>query len=74
MKFEDKAAFGIGAGMIAFWFALIAAWVTHVIWIIATLASDFGATAGQMVLGAIGTFMPPVGVIHGLMIWLGAGM
>lgn len=52
----------------------IAAWVTHVVWIISQLASDFGATGGQMLLGAIGAFMPPVGAIHGLMIWLGMGL
>lgn len=51
----------------------IAAWVTHVIWIIGALASDAGATGGQMMLGAVGAFMPPVGVIHGFMIWLGGG-
>lgn len=52
----------------------LAAWTTHIIWIIGALASQAGATAGQMVLGGIGAFMPPVGVIHGLMIWLGVGM
>lgn len=60
-------------GMIAFIIAVFAAWATHVIWIIAKLASDAGATAGQMVLGALGAFMPPVGVIHGFMIWFGIG-
>jgi len=49
----------------------MAAWCTHVIWIIKVLASDKGATAGQIVLGAVGAFMPPVGVVHGLMIWFG---
>lgn len=53
----------------------MAAWVTHVIWIIMTLASATSpATIVQMVLGAIGVFMPPVGVIHGFMIWFGAGL
>ena len=52
----------------------ICAWVTHVVWIIGALASDVGATGGQMLLGAIGAFMPPVGVIHGVLIWLGGGM
>lgn len=58
---------------IAFCIACCAAWATHVIWIIGKLASDQGATVGQMVLGSIGAFMPPVGVIHGFMIWCGAG-
>lgn len=52
----------------------MAAWVTHVIWIISTLSSvSPPATIGQMVLGGIGVFMPPVGVIHGFLIWFGAG-
>jgi len=54
--------------------AAVAAWITHVVWIISTLASDFGATGGQMILGMIGAFMPPVGAIHGAMIWFGAGL
>lgn len=53
--------------------ASIAAWITHIVWVIQTLASDKGATLGQMALGAIGAFMPPVGVIHGVMIWCGVG-
>lgn len=53
--------------------ACFAAWVTHVIWIIQTLSSGIEATAGQMVLGALGAFMPPIGVIHGFMIWFGIG-
>ena len=52
----------------------IAAWVTHIVWIISTLASSAGATVGQMVLGGIGAFMPPVGAVHGVMIWLGIGL
>lgn len=47
------------------------AWLTHVMWIIRKLAGDGGVTAGQMVLGVIGAVVPPVGVIHGLMIWVG---
>lgn len=51
----------------------LVAWITHVVWIIGTLASDAGATVGQIALGGIGAFMPPVGVIHGFMVWFGAG-
>lgn len=50
-----------------------AAWVTHAIWIISKLASDAGATAGQIILGIAGTVVPPFGVIHGIMIWFGVG-
>jgi hypothetical protein len=54
-------------------FASVAAWATHVIWIIGKLASDGGATFGQIALGLIGAFMPPVGAIHGALIWFGFG-
>ena len=50
----------------------IAAWATHIIWIIASLSSD-AWTWGHIALGAFGAFMPPVGVVHGFMIWFGAG-
>lgn len=49
--------------------AAFVAWATHVLWIVDKLSSDTGATTGQMVLGGLGAFMPPVGVLHGLVIW-----
>ncbi len=49
--------------------ACFAAWATHIIWIIKALASASGATGGQMVLGVLGAFMPPIGIIHGLILW-----
>lgn len=63
----------LAVGMVCAVLACIGAWATHIIWVIGKLASDAGATAGQIVLGAVGAFMPPVGVIHGFMIWLGVG-
>ena len=47
----------------------MAAWATHAIWIIKVLASTAGATAGQIVLGILGVVVPPIGVIHGILIW-----
>jgi hypothetical protein len=63
--------YGISGGILGLAVILgsIAAWVTHIVWIVKALASEQGATVGQMVLGALGAFMPPVGVIHGLIIW-----
>lgn len=69
--FDPGAA--IGLGFIVFGIMCFLAWATHVVWIIAKLASNQGATVGQMVLGGLGAFMPPVGIIHGVMIWLGSG-
>jgi hypothetical protein len=59
---------------VAFIVSLPVAWITHIVWAIGKLASDEGATIGQAVLMAVGAFMPPVGVVHGYMIWFGAGM
>jgi hypothetical protein len=63
----------LGFVVITYGIACVVAWITHVVWIIGKLASDHGATVGQMVLGAIGAFMPPVGIVHGFMIWFGFG-
>jgi hypothetical protein len=60
-------------GSVALALGCLAAWATHVVWIIKVLASSTAPTIGQIALGAIGAFMPPVGVIHGLMIWFGVG-
>lgn len=70
MRSSDEAY--IGLGLFGFGFLCLAAWVTHIIWVIAKLAGG-AATMSQMVLGAIGAFMPPVGTIHGFMIWFGYG-
>jgi hypothetical protein len=59
-------------GLLALAITLVAAWVTHIVWIIGKLAGA-GPTLGQVALGVIGAFMPPVGMIHGFMIWFGAG-
>lgn len=61
----------IAALLICAFISLPLAWITHFVWIIKILASDKGATAGQMVLGALGAFMPPIGIVHGYLIWLG---
>ena len=71
---KGYAELGLLAVPVLLAIASVAAWATHIIWIISALASDAGATVGQMVLGGIGAFMPPVGAIHGLMIWLGFGL
>ena len=58
--------------LLSFFAICIVAWATHIIWIIASLSSD-AWTWGHIALGAIGAFMPPVGVVHGFMIWFGYG-
>lgn len=71
LSFGDEAIWWIA---ILFILSMSMAWLTHVIWIIRKLAADGGVTVGQMVLGGLGTLMPPVGVIHGYMIWFGSGL
>lgn len=55
--------------IVAFVMTCAAAWITHVVWIIKVLASAAGATFGQIALGVLGAFLPPIGVIHGLILW-----
>lgn len=64
--------FGFGAFLAGLTLVVgsFAAWVTHVVWIIGHLASDAGATGGQITLGIMGALLPPVGVIHGVILWL----
>lgn len=50
-------------------FATIAGYITHLFWAFETLMNDVGVTAGQFFLIVIGTFMPPIGVIHGFFLW-----
>ena len=64
-KLEDVAI----AVVMVLGFSCMAAWITHVVWGVNKLMSDAGATAGQIVLLLFGTFVPPIGVIHGLIIW-----
>lgn len=68
---SGEVALGIFAvfGSLVLVIGAAAAWLTHVVWIVKALASTAGATAGQIVLGVLGAFVPPVGVIHGLILW-----
>lgn len=74
MDFVDRLSLGAAIFMAALIFSAIPAWATHVIWLISKLAGDAGVTAGQVILGILGTLLPPFGVIHGYMIWFGYGL
>ena len=54
-----------------FGLAAIAGYLTHVVWTIHKLSGDVGITLGQTVLGVLGTLAPPLGVLHGWLMWLG---
>lgn len=62
------AAFG-------FWLAAAGAYLTHLIWSISLLVSDaaIGTAVGKIVLAVLGVVVPPIGVIHGVMVWFGIG-
>jgi hypothetical protein len=53
---------------VAFFVAALSAYVTHVVWAIKLLMIGT-APAGQLVLCVLGTVIPPIGSIHGLIIW-----
>lgn len=66
---DDWVAISIVGALLASIATLVAAWVTHVVWVIKILAGSAGVTFGQLLLGFLGTFIPPVGIIHGFIIW-----
>lgn len=71
----DDDASGVAAfGCMGFFVVGFAAWATHIVWVIGKLAGSAGITGGQLLLAFLGSFIPPVGVVHGVMIWFGAGM
>lgn len=53
--------------------AAILAWLTHIVWSIRILVSDVSPTMGKVAMAVIGAIVPPVGVLHGFLIWLGLG-
>ena len=67
----------MGIGLLVFSVAMallaFAAWITHVMGVIGKLAGDTGITLGQLMLAVLGTLVPPIGVLHGIMIWFGLG-
>ena len=48
---------------------LTAGWITHCIWWVKLLMNDEMDTIGEGVLAILGTVAPPIGVVHGIMLW-----
>ncbi len=48
----------------------VAAWLTHVIWWVKLMMNEQMDTFGEWALAIIGLFFPPIGVIHGIILWL----
>ena len=60
---------GGGLGMIALWAAFIAGWATHIVWTIKLLTGTGNVTIEQLVFAALGALVPPLGSVHGFMLW-----
>lgn len=58
------------------WFGIfvtsLAAWITHVAVAVQYLVGEAAVATGYTILLALGVFVPPVGVVHGIGIWFGA--
>jgi hypothetical protein len=46
-----------------------AGWVTHILWVIGKITGVAPVTGGEMAIGVIGAFMPPIGAVHGVILW-----
>jgi hypothetical protein len=68
--------------VIAFVGLFAAAWFTHMFWFVKALGAEIAKPWGDRFRGAqlvpmvgiCGLFIPIIGVVHGVMIWLGRGM
>lgn len=58
--------------LIALGVTAVAAWVTHVVACIAAITS--AKVLGGVLMLLLGVVIPPLGTIHGFMIWFGAGL
>ena len=67
-----SAAFSwfVGVGVVVL--AMLSAWVTHWVVAIKYLVSGGEATIGYVTLLVLGCVVPPIGIIHGIGVWLGA--
>lgn len=68
----EKFGFGAVALMVGAFFTCVAAWVTHIVVAISVLIGGSSISIAYGILLAVGVFMPPVGVIHGIGVWFGA--
>lgn len=63
-KGQAEAQLVVSLGCLFLWLAMVAAWVTHIV---------FCITHAAWLLLIAGALVFPVGVIHGISIWLGLG-
>ena len=58
-------------GSILFIIGTVGAYIRHLAWTITLLLSDGNIAVQKLVLAGLGVVFPPVGMIHGWMLWLG---
>lgn len=56
-------------GVFLAFLSVIPAYLTHLFWMIGTLFGDDAVTTKDAAIMVIGTFLPPIGAIHGYTIW-----
>lgn len=47
----------------------IIAYINHIMWWIGLVMTDELDTMGELLLAIVGTFIPILGVIHGIILW-----
>ena len=67
---KDKPSESWLTGPEKFWLTFAAAWLTHVIWALATMSSSTAATWGQIIVGIGAAVVFPIGALHGVVIWV----
>lgn len=51
---------------------IVAAYITHLVTALSYLLNPEGVTEmGYAVILIIGTIIPPIGIVHGVMVWMG---
>lgn len=50
-------------------FTTLAAYATHLTWWIKLAMNEQLNTTSEMVIAILGTVVPPIGVVHGLILW-----
>lgn len=65
----NTAQWTVGLWGIAFFVVALSAWITHAMWAITLLMDEKLFTWGKLVLAVLGTVFPPIGVLHGFVLW-----
>ena len=63
--------FFVGLSAAVFWVTAMAAYATHLFWAIGYLLNTPEPMIGKVAIAIVGALAPPLGMIHGVMIWMG---